>query len=94
MAMIFLVQHNRNLLFLALLPLNSFVSLSLLHNFLWSDGLYKDHTLEFYLKDSLSNDVSFYILNKILLRLVLVPPFSYFPLAHLLVSLMYSKDLF
>ena len=92
--MVFVVLHNRNLLSLALLPLSSFVTLSILHNSLWNDCLYKDHKPEYYPKDSLSKDVSFYILNKILLKLVLVLLSSCLPLAHPLVSLMYSKDLF
>ena len=94
MAMVFVVQHNRNLLFLALVPLISFVILSILDNFLWNDFLYKDHKLEHYTKDTLSMDVSFYIWNKRLLELVLVLLSSCLYLAHLLVSLMYSRDLF
>ena len=70
--MVFEVLHNKNLLFLALLPLNSFVILSILDSFPWNDFLYKDHIPEYYQKDILSMDVSFYIWNKRLLELVLV----------------------
>ena len=58
--MVFVVLHNKNLLFLALLPLNSFVILSILDNFLWNAFLYKDHKpehSEHYPKDILSMDV-------------------------------------
>ena len=87
--MVFVVLHSKNLLFLALLPLSSFVILSILDSFLWNDFLYKDHIPEYYPKDILSMDASFYIWNKRLLELVLVLLSSYFPLEHLLVFLMY-----
>ena len=70
--MVFEVLHNKILLFLELLPLNSFAILSVFDNFLWNDFLYKDHIPGYYPKGILSMDVSFYIWNKRLLKLVLV----------------------
>lgn len=86
---VFVVPHNRNLLFLALLPLDSFEILSALDNFILNGFLYKDHILQHYPKDILLMDVSFYIWNKRLLKLVLVLFSSYFLLEHLLEFLMY-----
>ena len=94
MAMVFVVPHNRNLLFLALLPLSSFEILSILDSFPLNDSLYKDHILEYYPKDILLMDVSFYIWNKRFIELVLVLPSSYFPLEHLLVFPMYLRGQF
>ncbi len=44
--MVFVVLHNRNLLFLALRPLSSFAILLILDSFPLNDFLYKDHILE------------------------------------------------
>jgi len=88
-AKVFVVPHNRNLLFLTLLPFDSFAIVSTLDNFLLNDFLYKDHILEHYPKDILLMDVSFYIWNKILLKLILVLLSSYLLLEHLPEFLMY-----
>ena len=81
--MVFVVLHNRNLLFLAPLPLSSFAILSILDSFLLNDFLYKDHIPEYYPKGILPMDVSFYIWNKRLLKLVLVILSFYLLLEHL-----------
>lgn len=91
-AKVFVVTHNRNLLFLALLPLDSFAILSTFDNFLLNGFLYKDHILEHYPKDILLMDVSFYTWNKSLLKLILVLLSSYLFLEHLLEFLMYLGD--
>lgn len=69
---VFLEPHNRKLLFLALIPLDSSAIPSTLDSFLLSDFLYKDHTFEHYPKDILLMHVSFYILDKRMLKFVLV----------------------
>ena len=85
----FLVPHNRKLLLLVLLPLDSFSILSTLGNFVLNDFLYKDHTREHYPKDIPLMHVSFYIWNKRLIKLVLVLLSSYLLSKHLLEFLIY-----
>lgn len=83
---VFSMPHSRNLLFLTLLPLDSFAIPSTLDSFLLNDFMYKDHTLEHYPKDILLMHVSFYIWDKRLLKFVLVILSFCLLLEHLLVS--------
>lgn len=88
----FLVPHTKNLLFLVLLPLDSFAIISTLDISLLNGFLCKDHIPKHYLKDILLMHAFFYTWDKRLQRFVHVLLSFCLLSKHLLVSLMYLED--